>query len=1045
MSLPTGTLTFLFTDLEGSTQLWEQQADAMRAALARHDSLLRSAVEDHGGIMVKTTGDGLLAVFHAGVDAVVAALAIQHVIGAEAWNQAIGRLQVRIGLLTGAAEVRDGDYYGPAVNRAARLTAAAHGGQILLSKTTQELVRDELPAGVETLDLGQYRLKGVVRPERLYQLTAAELPADFPPPLAAPVQRTNLPRPRTPFVGRQQELGAVLDLLRSPEARLVTLIGQGGAGKTRLSLEIAATILPEFGDGAFFVDLAPITGPDLVPSAVADVLGILEAGGYSLSELIQRHLEHRQLLLVLDNLEHLLPAADLLPEWLAASPGLTLLVTSREALNLMEEWLYPVGGLPYPEDETAGKLEEFGAIQLFVQSAHRARPDFNLDDEAEGVVGICRLVEGLPLAIELAASWIRNMDARSIAGEIQRNADFLATRLRNVPERHRSMLAAFEYSWQQLAPQEKMVFARLSIFRGGFDRAAAQAVAGATLPALSALVDKSLLRWAQDGDQGQGGRYHVHELLRQFGLDKLAGEPGQAEDIRSKHGLYFINFVRDLLPLMLDERQLEFTARITAEIENIRVAWLWATETADSAALNSVGYAMADYYQFIGHYIEGQAAFLRAVEALTAAELTPQVEKALAGIWLDLAYFHIRLGFLVEAQVVSEKSMEVFHRYGIRPLPGLGTDPRIALGILASIEGDYEATATYGKAVLQTSEADGHTGNGPFGAYLLTRAALAQGDYEAARRHAHEGYAVARKSGERWFKAYLLIELGNIELSLANYAAARDHYEAAYAIRQEFNDPEGAALATVQLGNVALREQQYANAEERFRLSLDIYEEINDRGGLARSLAGLGQTAVANGQLRKACDHYQKALAIAVDIHYVPVMLSLLGAVGEFFLELGELETGLKLLSRAASHPKGEHETRERAGQILTLHRTKTPADRFQTAVEAGASTDLLALAISAQADLLRLEREVEQRSTAAEARAGRAQKEEQPLVEPLTARELEVLDLIAQGMSNQQVADTLIVSTGTVKWYTSQIYGKLGVKSRTQAVAQARALNLLS
>jgi predicted ATPase/class 3 adenylate cyclase/DNA-binding NarL/FixJ family response regulator len=1045
MSLPTGTLTFLFTDIEGSTQLWEQQADAMRAALARHDSLLRSAVEDHGGILVKTTGDGLLAVFHTGVDAVVAALAIQHAIGAESWDQAIGRLRVRIGLLTGAAEARDGDYYGPAVNRAARLTSAAHGGQVLLSKTTQELVRDELPDGVETLDLGQYRLKGVVRPQRLYQLTAAELPADFPPLLAPPVQRTNLPRPRTPFVGRQQELGAVLDLLHDPEARLVTLIGQGGAGKTRLSLEIAATVLPEFGDGAFFVDLAPITGPDLVPSAVADVLGIPEAGGYSLSELIQRHLEHRQLLLVLDNFEHLLPAADLLPEWLVASPGLTLLVTSREALNLLEEWLYPVGGLPYPKDETTPKLEDFGAIQLFVQSAQKARPDFNLDDEAAGVVAICRLVEGLPLAIELAASWIRNMDTRSIAGEIQRNADFLATRLRNVPARHRSMLAAFDYSWQQLAPQEKTAFARLSIFRGGFDRAAAQAVADASLLTLSALVDKSLLRWAQDPDQGQGGRYHIHELLRQFGLDKLDDEAGQAKEIQNKHGLYYTSLVHDLSPLLLDERQLEFMARITAEIENIRVAWLWAAETADSAAFKNAGHAMANYYQFIGHYIEGHAAFLKAADALASGELTPQAEKALAVIWLDLAYFHIRLGFLDEAKAIAEKSMAIFHRYGMRPLPGLGTDPRAALGILASIEGDYEATATYGKAVLQTSEADGNHGNGHFGAYLLCRASLAQGDYEAARRYAHEGYAVARETGESWFRAYLLIEVGNVEFALGDYAAARDHYEAAYAIRQEFNDPEGAALATTQLGNVALREQEYANAEERFRHSLEIYEEINDRGGLARSLAGLGQAAVAKGHLRKAYDFYQKALAIAVDIHFVPVMLSLLGAVGEFFLELGEIEPGLKLLSRAASHPRAEHETRERAGIILARHQSKTPAESFHAAVEAGAATDLLTLAKSAQADLLRLETEAAQRSAGGDAKAGRSRKEGPPPVETLTARELEVLELIAQGMSYQQVADTLIVSAGTVKWYTSQIYGKLGVKSRTQAVAQARALNLLS
>ena len=802
--------------------------------------------------------------------------------------------------------------------------------------------------------------------------------------------------------------------------------------------------MPEYADGAFFVDLAPITSPDLVPAAAAGVLGIPEASGYSLSELIQRHLVHRQLLLVLDNFEHLLPAADLLPEWLAAAPGLSLLVTSREALSLLEEWLYPVGGLSFPEDETAGGLEEFSAIQLFVQSAQRARPDFDLRAEAEGVVSICRLVEGLPLAIELAASWIRNMDARSIAGEIQRNADFLATRLRNVPERHRSMLAAFDYSWQQLAPREKSAFARLSVFRGAFDRAAAQAVAGASLPILSALVDKSLLRWRPDGDQGQDGRYHIHELLRQFGLDKLAAEPGQTEEIQSKHGHYFINLIRDLSPLMFDERQIEFSAKVATEFENIRIAWLWAIDTVDSAALSSAGHILANYYQFIGHYIEGQAVFLKAAEALAGAELAPQVEKALAVIWLDLSLFHIRLGFLDEARVIAEKSMEVFHRYDMRPLPGLGTDPRIALGILASIEGDYDAAANYAEAVRRTAEADGHLGNRPFGAYMLTSAALAQGDYEAARRYAQEGYEMTSATGERWFRAYLLIEVGNAEFALGNNTAARARYEAAYAIRQEFNDPEGAALASVQLGNVALRGQEYANAEERFRHSLEIYEEINDRGGLARSLAGLGQTAVANGDLRKACNYYQKALAIAVDIHFVPVVLSLLSAVGEFFLELGQLDRGLQLLSRAASHPKAEHATRERAGQILARHKSGTPADRFQATAETGAAIDLLTLAKNAQSDLQHLEREVDQRSAGRDVPAGRSRKGEQPLAEPLTARELEVLGLIAQGMSNQQVADTLIVSAGTVKWYTSQIYGKLGVKSRTQAVARAQALNLL-
>lgn len=1044
MALPTGTLTFLFTDIEGSTQLWEQQPEAMRPALARHDALLRATVESYHGIVVKTTGDGLLAVFHAAANAVSAALAGQLAIDAEPWSADIGQIKVRMSLLTGAAETRDGDYYGPAVNRAARLTAAAHGGQILLSATTQELVRDLLPAGVSTLDLGHYRLRDVARPEHIHQLVAAGATPDFPPPDAISVRLTNLPQPRTPFVGRHQEVQAVLTLLHDQHARLLTLIGQGGAGKTRLSLKIAETLLPEYADGAFFVDLAPITGPDLLPAAVANVLGIPGASGYTLSELIQRYLKHKQLLMVLDNFEHVLDAADLLPDWQQAAPELTLLVTSREALNLQEEWLYPVGGLPYPKDESAADLEQYGAVQLFFQSARRVRPDFNLEAEAKDVLRICQLVEGLPLALELAASWARTMDTAAIAAEIQRNAEFLATRLRNVPERHRSMLAAFDYSWQQLKPTEQSAFAHLSVFRGGFDRDAAAAVAGASLASLSALVDKSLLRWSPGEGQASSGRYYVHELLRQFGHDKLADEAGLATEVRRKHGQYYIDFLYDLYAMMLDHRQLEFTARIAAEIENIRAAWLWATEDANATALTRAGHVLANYYQFVGNYIEGHAIYSRAAEALAGAPQAPETDKALAVIWLDLAYFKIRLGLLEEAQDLSEKSIAIFNRYDLHPRPGLGTDPRTALGILASIEGDYEATARYGREILRASESDGDLSNGPFGSHLLVRAALGQGQYEIARQNALDGYAVAKKTGERWFLAYTLNELGNVEFALGDYGAARDHYEEALAIRREFNDPEGIALAAVKLGAVALREQLYGEAEERFRQSLELYEEVNDRGGLARALVGLSQTAAATGRRRAACKSYREALDIALDMHFVPVILLLLEGVGELFLDLGQLEAGLRLLARVASHPRGEHETRRQAEEALDRRRGQVQATEFEQLIAEGSTADLLSMAKNTQAELVHLATQSDLQE-AAEPPPKQPRTADQPLVEPLTNRELEILSLIAQGMTNKQIADTLIVSAGTIKWYTSQIYGKLGVKSRTQAVAQARALSLLS
>jgi predicted ATPase/class 3 adenylate cyclase len=510
-SPPTGTLTFLFTDIEGSTRLWEHDAPAMQAALARHDELLKLAIEERGGYVFKTVGDAFCAVFPTASDALEAALEIQRRLLSSEWEQS-EPLRVRMALHTGAAEERDGDYFGPPVNRVARLLSAAHGGQVLLSLPTQELVRDQLLVGTTLRDLGEHRLKDLFRPERVFQLSAPELPSEFPPLRTLEAYRNNLPLQPTPLIGRENEVSEVCDLLGGEATRLLTLTGPGGIGKTRVALQAAADLLEDFTDGAFFVPLATLTEAELFFSAVAETLGVKETAEQPLDETLKDYLSERRLLLLLDNFEQVLEAAPSVTELLAGAPGLKVLATSRAPLGLYGEHEFPVPPLSMPDLKRPPLLERlthYEAVRLFLERAQAVKPDFKVTNEsAPAVAEICVRLDGLPLAIELAAARIKMLPPKAMLHRLGSRLKLLTGGARDLPERQRTLRATIEWSFALLDEGEQLLFGRLAVFSGGRTLEAIEAICDAEgdLPVdafdgVSSLLDKSLIRQ----EEGPGG------------------------------------------------------------------------------------------------------------------------------------------------------------------------------------------------------------------------------------------------------------------------------------------------------------------------------------------------------------------------------------------------------------------------------------------------------------------------------------------------------------------------------------------------------------
>jgi predicted ATPase/DNA-binding CsgD family transcriptional regulator len=825
---------------------------------------------------------------------------------------------------------------------------------------------------------------------------------------------SSLPVQPTPFVGRADELRDLERLLADPNCRLVTLVGPGGSGKTRLAIEAATAAASAFPDGVHFVALQPVASPELIVPSIADALNVPLRRADEPKQQLFGNLAARNTILILDNFEHLLPAAELLSKLLAAAPNVKILVTSREALKLSEEWVVPVPGLSFPDDTSPADPHEYDAIRLFLERAGRINRRYSPEKDWADIARICQLVRGMPLGVELAAAWVKVLPTSEIIAEIERSLDFLATTARNVPERHRSMRAVFDYSWLLLSDEERDVFKRLSIMRGAFSREAARSLSGATLTVISDLVDKSLLRPLP------GGRYEVHELLRQYAYEKLDESPDEVAAARDRHCDHYATFLETLLGDVNGARQVEASAAVEAEMENVRAAWSWAVDHGKVPELRKMASTIAQCWQFRARYVEAVSELRRAAERLSTLESSRDIRLALAQVLAHASWFALRLGRVGESEAAAQKSRELNSALNAAPLPSLGTEPLTALGIIATVTGDYDLAGELGEEARSAAESRGDNANLPLAYYTLARAAFLQGRYQDARKHVDRAYAITDASGEHWFRAYCLIERGNVARALGDYAAASRDLEASYTIREEFHDPEGMAVALLALGEVLLEQGNPKGALERFQRALAILEEIHDKGGLSTAHGGLARAALALDDYATTRDELRNGLEMAADIGHVPQILSLITATGQLLLQTGEREPGLRLLALAVAHPRTDHATRNRIE--LLLGKDKAPSSDLEN----GLATLQEALSLPDDVGLAKL-------------MAGAASPSA-PSVYPdgLTSREVDVLRLIARGKSNRAISEDLFISENTVANHVKNILSKTQSANRTEAATYA-------
>jgi predicted ATPase/class 3 adenylate cyclase len=853
LALPSGTLVFLFTDIAGSTTLWEQHQEAMERALARHDQIMRQAIDACGGHVFKTVGDAFYAVFTTAGDALDAVLAGQRALATESWG-AVGTIQVRAALHVGAAQQRDGDYFGVPLNRVARLCAAGHGGQMLLSLAGQELVRDTLPKGVTLRDLGEHRLKDLARPERVFQIIAPDLPAEFPPLRALDTYTHNLPAQPTPLIGREDEVIAVRDLVRGDGVRLLTLTGPGGIGKTRLALQAAAELLDDFRDGVFFVPLASIRDPQLVSAAIAQALGVTEAGSRPLAELIQTYLRQRQLLLVLDNFEQVAAAASLIADLLAAAPGLKVVVTSREVLHLYGEHEYAIPPLSMPDMRRLPPIErltQYEAVRLFIERAQAVRPDFAVtSDNAPAVAEICVRLDGLPLAIELAAARAKLFPPKALLARLGSRLKLLIGGARDMPARQQTLRGAIDWSYDLLDAAEQALFARLAVFAGGGTLEATEAVladdrasnsgdltvyipASAVLDGLASLVDKSLLKQVQGS--GAEPRFVLLETIREYALERLHTS-GEEATLRQRHLDYYTALAEAAEPHIRQPAQL---ARLRVDQDNLRAALEWALDSRATELAARISAALWRYWDGCGLLSEGRA-WLAAV--LARSDELPDSVRAKA-LWAA--------GEITE----NTADMGVLFEESLRLFRALGDKAGIAnvvgdLGELAQMCGDYAQARAYYDEKLALGRELGDRHHETSGLHSLASLAMEEGDDRRAAALYQEALPLLRENP--FGVARALDGLGMIAQRRGAYDQAAAHYAEALALLRELEQSGHTVRPLIHLAELALQQGDLEGATAHYAECLELVVEQGDRWWSADCLAGFAQIAGARGQLERA-------------------------------------------------------------------------------------------------------------------------------------------------------------------------------------------------
>ncbi len=920
-NLPTGTVTFWFTDVGGSTALWEEDPEGMRQAMRQHDALVERVVEAHGGQLVKPRGEGdsHFVVFTRASDAVAAACALQQALDAESWPLPVP-LRVRMALHTGEADLRAGDYYGPDVNRCARLRGLAHPGQVLLSLATVRLTRESLPEGVALRDLGQHRLKDLTEPEHVFQLVVPGLEADFPPVLSLESRPNNLPVMPTPLIGREQELATLTELLQRETIRLVTVTGPGGVGKTRLSLQVAAELLDDFADGIFFVALAPISDPSLVAATIAETLHIQEQGAETLREALKAHLRDKSLLLVLDNFEQVIEAAPLVAELLAACPCLKVLVTSREALRVRGEQEFPLPHLALPDpaelprgdEELVDALSHYAAVELFVERAQAVKPGFTLTpDNALAIVEICRHLDGLPLAIELAAARAKLFTPQSLKARLTKATGsalhLLTSGARDLPERHQALRDTIEWSYTLLDPSEQLLFRRLAVFVDGLTLQAAEAVCNRdgdleleVLDGLASLLDKSLLRQTKQGDSKL--RFFLLQTIQEYALERLEGS-GEEAAIREAHATYYLTLMEEAAPqLMADTIRPAWLRRLEAEYDNLRAALNWTMESGDPTVVvvqaeegfGDLVLTRAHYREALDHYqnalqaldqihlenesevrarlhrkralvYEHLGAFENAFDTLEVGlRIVPKESIEKAALYLMGAGLYYRQGRYREALAWCDKALQVDALPGVHPVRAHGEKLKgtIMYTYLAQPTEALEPLNLALKIYTELEDLPGQADTSSnLGVAYLTRAS--KGDWERAKAFFKRDLTLAKRMNDRNRQARGYANLGWIAYCLGDSDSAIESFKMSLSIWGENDARLMCAIIQTNLGAVELARGDYQAAEETLQSAIETLTDLDARGHLAEAYRYLALVHLSEGDRVAAYKEAKQALRLA--------------------------------------------------------------------------------------------------------------------------------------------------------------------------------------
>jgi predicted ATPase/class 3 adenylate cyclase len=879
--LPSGTVTFLFTDIEGSTRLWEQSPAAMAPALARHDALMREAIEDRGGHIFTTVGDAFCAAFATAPDAILTALSAQRAVLAETWPEPIS-LKVRMALHTGIAEMRGRHYFGPSLNRVARLLAAGNGGQVLLSEATAAAARPALPPDTSLLDRGVHRLKDLQQPEKVFQLCHPDLPAQRSPLRSLSTHPNNLPQHLTSFIGREKEMADIEKLLAG--TRLLTLAGSGGCGKTRLAMQVAADLLEAYPDGVWLVEFAALSDPALVPQTVAYALGLKEERGKSLLHTVTEYLASKRALLVLDNAEHLLVAcAQLADSVLRQCAHVVLLVSSREGLGIAGELTYRVPSLPMPDpirDDTPESVVRYDSARLFIERARLQVPQFAVTPQnASALASVCYRLDGIPLALELAAGRVRSMSVEEVNRRLDQTFRLLTGGSRTALPRQQTLRALIDWSYDLLSAHEQTLLWRVAVFAGGWTLGAVEQVCSgagieesSVLDLLTSLADKSLLQ-AEERDGTT--RYRLLETVRQYARDRLL-ESGEAQRWRDRHLAHFLALAEQAEPQLMRADQRAWFDRVETEHDNLRSALTWSSaEGGDTVSGLRIAGALWWFWFVRGYFGEGRRWLSALLAAAPRGRAAAERAKALAGAG-GLAR---QQGDYATARDLYEQSLALRRDLGDkRGVAAVRGD----LGLIGFHLGEYAAARVLLNDSINALRELGDRQGLAMALNSLGMITMDEGDYEAAGLLYQESVAIRRELGDRHGIAMTVNNLGVIASHRGEFLAASALFEEGLAIRRELGDRRGVALTLHNLGIQTYQLGNKAAATALFEEGLAVFRKIGDRRGIALSLLELGSTASERGDYARARTLYEESLAIqrdSGDRQGVAISLSALGAL----------------------------------------------------------------------------------------------------------------------------------------------------------------------